>query len=80
MNDGMSGTSAGYVGFLFGIFCAYWAQVTHRNAWIWFFFGWILAPVAGLTLLWKNAADFSPPPRLTEHGREDLLAIRKDIP
>lgn len=33
--------SQGYVGFLFGLFCAYWAQETDRNPWLWFFFGWI---------------------------------------
>ena len=46
-----------YVGLLFGIFCAYWAQSTRRNPWLWFFFGWLLAPIAGLVLLYKNAND-----------------------
>ena len=40
--------------FLFGIFCAYWAQATHRNAWLWFFLGWFFAPITGLVLLYKN--------------------------
>jgi len=44
-----------FVTFLFGIFCAYWAQTTGRNAWGWFFFGLFLAPIAGVILLWKNA-------------------------
>ncbi|HSC59251.1 MAG TPA: hypothetical protein VLC11_06790 [Gemmatimonadales bacterium] len=47
--------STGFVTFLFGIFTAYWAQTTRRNAWIWFFFGLILAPIAGLMLLYKNS-------------------------
>ncbi len=47
--------SIGFVTFLFGIFCAYWAQETKRNAWAWFFFGLILAPIAGLVLLSKNS-------------------------
>ncbi len=39
---------------LFGIFCAYWAQTTNRNAWLWFFLGWFFAPITGLVLLWEN--------------------------
>jgi hypothetical protein len=41
--------------FLFGIFCAYWAQTTSRNAWLWFFLGAFFAPVTGLILLYKNS-------------------------
>jgi hypothetical protein len=44
----------GLVVFLFGIFCAYWAQTTSRNAWLWFFLGFFLAPITGLVLLFKN--------------------------
>jgi hypothetical protein len=47
--------SVGLVFYLFGIFCAYWAQTTGRSAWTWFFVGWFLAPIAGLVLLKKNA-------------------------
>lgn len=47
--------SIGFVTFLFGIFTAYWAQITKRNAWAWFFFGLFLAPIAGVALLYKNA-------------------------
>ena len=43
--------SEGLVLFLFGIFTAYWAQTTRRNAWLWFF----LAPLTGLVLLYKNS-------------------------
>jgi len=50
-------TSAGTAFFLFGIFCAYWAQTTNRNAWLWFFLGWLLAPITGIVLLYKNAQD-----------------------
>jgi hypothetical protein len=49
--------SVGFVTFLFGIFCAYWAQMTNRNAWVWFFFGLFLAPIAGVVLVYKNAKD-----------------------
>jgi len=41
--------------FLFAVFCAYWAQTTNRNAWLWFFLGWFFAPITGLVLLYKNA-------------------------
>lgn len=47
--------SVGLVFYLFGIFCAYWAQTTGRSAWTWFFVGWFFAPIAGLVLLKKNA-------------------------
>ena len=40
--------------FLFGIFCAYWAQEKGRNAWLWFFAGFFFAPLTGLVLLYKN--------------------------
>ena len=43
--------------FLSGIFCALWAQYTRRSAWLWFFFGLILAPIALIVLVWKNADD-----------------------
>ena len=43
------------VQFLFGIFCAYWAQTTQRNAWLWFFLGWFLAPITGIVLIAKNS-------------------------
>lgn len=42
--------------FLFGIFCAYWAQTTNRNALLWFFMGFFFAPITGLVLLYKNSA------------------------
>lgn len=47
--------STGFVTFLFGIFTAYWAQTTRRSAWLWFLFGLILAPIAGVMLLYKNS-------------------------
>ena len=53
MNYGSEGT----VFFLFGIFCAYWAQSTRRNAWLWFFVGLFFAPITGLVLLYKNNQD-----------------------
>lgn len=40
--------------YLFGIFCAYWAQSTNRNPWLWFFLGCFFAPITGLVLLSEN--------------------------
>ena len=47
----------GSVLFLFGIFCAYWAQQTHRNTWLWFFMGLLFGPITGVVLLVKNSND-----------------------
>jgi hypothetical protein len=55
----MDNEVGGLVFFLFGIFCAYWAQTTKRNAWLWFFLGLFFAPIAGLVLLYKNSNDLS---------------------
>ncbi len=49
--------SAGAVLFLFGAFCALWAQNTNRNPWLWFFFGGFFSVVAVIVLLVKNADD-----------------------
>lgn len=49
--------TTGFVTFLFGIFCAYWAQTTRRSAWLWFFLGLFLAPFTGIALLSKNARE-----------------------
>jgi len=47
--------SVALVHFLFGIFCAYWAQTTNRNPWLWFFLGFFFAPITGLVLLHENS-------------------------
>jgi len=47
--------SVALVQFLFGIFCAYWAQTTNRNPWLWFFLGFFFAPITGLVLLNENS-------------------------
>ena len=44
----------GLILFLFGIFCAYWAQEKGRNAWLWFFAGALFGPLTGLALLYLN--------------------------
>jgi hypothetical protein len=49
--------SIAYVNFLFGVFCAYWAQSTNRSAWLWFFMGFLFGPITGIVLAIKNAED-----------------------
>jgi hypothetical protein len=49
--------SAGAVLFLFGAFCALWAQNTQRNPWLWFFLGLFFSVITVLWLLSKNAED-----------------------
>ena len=48
---------AGAVSFLFGAFCALWAQNTERSAWLWFFLGLFFSVIAVIVLLTKNADD-----------------------
>jgi cytochrome c-type biogenesis protein CcmH/NrfF len=47
----------GVVVFLFGAFCALWAQNTRRNAWLWFFLGIFFNIITVIVLLWKNSQD-----------------------
>ncbi|MDB6094042.1 MAG: hypothetical protein JWM32_1604 [Verrucomicrobia bacterium] len=51
----LGGASA--IAFLFGAFCALWAQNTGRNAWLWFFTGFIFSIFAVLVVLIKNGGD-----------------------
>lgn len=44
----------GLVLVLFGIFCAWWAKKTGRNAWLWFFLGAIFHVFTGIALLSKT--------------------------
>ena len=46
--------SVALVHFLFGIFCAYWAQTTGRSPWRWFLLGFLFAPITGVILLREN--------------------------
>lgn len=59
----MNYASQGTVFYLFGLFCAYWAQCTNRNAWLWFFLGLFFAPITGLFLLHKNSHDRTTQPK-----------------
>jgi len=55
---------------LFGAFCALWAQNTNRNPWLWFFLGLFFSVITVIVLLVKNAGDRRPPnPRLFSEGR-----------
>ena len=47
--------------FLFGVFCAYWAQTTRRNPWLWFILGALFGPLTGLALLYRNSHDQESP-------------------
>lgn len=46
-----------FVAFLFGAFCALWAQNTGRNPWLWFFLGLFLSVITVIVLLVKNAGE-----------------------
>lgn len=62
---------AGLILFLFGGFCALWAQNTGRNAWLWFFLGLFFSVFTVIALLIKNAhARKSPKPQLFSEGRQ----------
>jgi hypothetical protein len=52
--------SVALVHFLFAIFCAYWAQTSDRNAWLWFVLGFLFAPITGLVLLRENSRLSAP--------------------
>ena len=83
MNPDIQGlASVGYVNFLFGIFLAYWARTVGRSRLLWLLFGWVLAPIAGLVMLFlhKPASTQAISSRKTNDvGRADLLSTRKDV-
>jgi len=56
-NDSSKYAPIGLVLFLFGGFCALWAQNTRRNPWLWFFFGFFLSALAVIALLIRNRDD-----------------------
>jgi len=49
--------SIGLVLFLFGAFCALWAQNSGRNPWPWFFLGAFFNFITVIVLLSKNSQD-----------------------
>jgi hypothetical protein len=48
-------SSVAAVVFLYGVFCALWAQNTGRSAWLWFFLGLLFSVITVVVLLAKNA-------------------------
>jgi hypothetical protein len=48
---------AAIVLFFFAVFCAWWAQYTDRNPWLWFFLGLFFHVFTAFVLLIKNAGD-----------------------
>src|SRR5678816_1106782 len=52
-----SHADAGIAAFLFGAFCALWAQNTGRSAWLWFLLGALFSVITVLVLLYKNSQD-----------------------
>jgi hypothetical protein len=50
-------SSDGAALFLYGVFCALWAQNTGRNAWLWFFLGLLFSVITVLVLLYRNSED-----------------------
>ncbi len=52
--------------FLFGAFCALWAQNTNRNPWLWFFLGLFFNVITVIVLLAKNSEDRHRRPRKAE--------------
>ncbi len=50
----------GFPLFLFGAFCALWAQNTGRSAWGWFFLGALFNVITVVVLLAKNSSDKKP--------------------
>lgn len=53
----LNDTTSGALVFLFGAFCALWAQNTNRNPWAWFFIGALFNVIAVLIVLGRNAND-----------------------
>jgi hypothetical protein len=50
-------SSVAFVLFLYGVFCALWAQNTGRSAWLWFFLGLLFSVITVIVLLAKNSDD-----------------------
>jgi ABC-type spermidine/putrescine transport system permease subunit I len=56
-NSANTAATGGGVSFLFGVFCALWAQNTNRSAWLWFFLGLFFTVITAIVLLVKNSDD-----------------------
>ena len=61
----------------FGFFAAYWARRNGRSPWLWFAFGALLMPLAGIVLL---MLDGDRKPAASGEALDHLLAVNKDLP
>jgi hypothetical protein len=50
-------SSVAFAAFLYGVFCALWAQNTGRSAWLWFFLGLLFSVITVIVLLVKTSND-----------------------
>ena len=72
-NDIKDVSSVGITLFLFGAFCALWAQNSGRSAWLWFFLGVFFHIITVIALLIKNSSDQKPRnPQLFSEARKLL--------
>ncbi|ADY55449.1 hypothetical protein Sgly_1124 [Syntrophobotulus glycolicus DSM 8271] len=62
-NDGQFRASNGCLMFLFGAFCALWAQNHRRNALVWFIAGAAFTVIAALAVLLLNHREITQRPR-----------------
>lgn len=60
----------------FGFFAAWWAGQRGRNPWLWFAFGVLLMPLAGVVLLMLDRDRPAP----GGHDLGHLVATNKDLP
>ncbi len=66
-----SKSSIGAVLFLYGVFCALWAQNTGRNPWLWFFTGALFNVITVIVLLVKNSNDRKHRHKKNQTGETD---------
>ncbi len=56
-NNIKNNKTTGFLIFFIGIFCAYWAQNSGRNPWLWFFCGIFFNVITLVVLLIRNKED-----------------------
>jgi hypothetical protein len=66
--------TTGMILYLFGLFCAYWAQQTRRSPWLCFFAGALFAPITDIILVVKHAADVE-----TQRGRREVRSRNDEL-
>jgi hypothetical protein len=70
-------STGGALAFLFGAFCALWAQYTRRNAWLWFFLGICFHVITVIVLLYKNAHTLHHEEQL-QRRKEKLRSLEEE--